>query len=1084
MNQNEIIETANEGKKNIPSTADNAEETVNAIRCIEIVPHIEDSVNENVADSADCDISEYLPPNIFDELNRFATLSRDEVEDKYFFTFRAIVAAKGGYLLIKDNIPTTTAKEYGKNIIAVLKDIGVDNKQYFPEHKLNGGVDSGKFIWCFNINIVIGILSKFKTDYNLVKFNRNSDGSLSVVEENSIPSKDEVQIEVDSVTLPPTVDEVQPTSGTSTVDSTVDEVPTAYRNEDIDTAYLQLTLTDIREGANHVEELPIGDRRGLTLETLKYFDCGFIKNWRHPKNIAQKKPCYPTPRIIVPTASHYEASTILSKRNDSNKKTQHAGQLEVFNIDAINTNQPIIVVEGAIDALSIWQATEGKANVISVCGANNYRTTLLKNLNFTKTVENPLDYSFVIMFDNDNAGRDAAPKLRDELIKMNFPAVIKFLDESTDIKVDANQILMEQGDAALKAKIDDILHSAQVELDALRSEMKQKPKIAEPTPKTESANCDPNKKRITAELKDRINRCDIKQIAERYMTRATKSGYICPECKNGSGTDGTGANVYNNRNDGYQHIGCRKCGNFDKDVFDLIAYYENLDAKGAGFYTALERACEVYGIPYPSELKNYTPTPSYSAYEEKDIPAEYKISADLRKQLFTGDITDIAGAKRLFVLNEDKIRFMTDREKWAYYDGTVWKIGGASNSFVLPYVHKAGEILRRNAKTEHEKKISAGFSSMKKIEYAIKGLKCFNELLITQEDLNQHPHLLNCLNGVVDLETGKLYQHDHKLYLTQKCNAEYHAGVYSTDVDNFLKSILPDEETLAALIRFLGYSLTGKCNEEKALFLRGPGGNGKGTLTSTLLKLFGDYGVAFPIRSLLMTFNSNDAESATPALAKLVDCRLAICEEIPQNKKLDAAKFKQLTGGDAIYYRRLHEEGKVIEQPTHKFIVSGNYDIELSDAGDLGIKRRWLQIPFTQSFIGNCNPHLKDRLIAPAALNGLLSRLVDAAITWYKDGLIESSIMVQARKNYFADQDFVAEFLDNNVVLDEGDFLKLKDLIQRLKEITGTNYSDRALKAMLERTLTEKYGDRVYTKRRDNRVCYFGVSWRQNSSDR
>ena len=480
-------------------------------------------------------------------------------------------------------------------------------------------------------------------------------------------------------------------------------------------------------------------------------------------------------------------------------------------------------------------------------------------------------------------------------------------------------------------------------------------------------------------------------------------------------------------------------------------------------------------------------TPLLDEQAGKILPADLRISSELRKKLFTGDISDVSNAERLFLIHEDRLRYIYDREKWLVFDGQIWKIGGSSNSAVYPYAIRAGKILSTHAKRndDRERRIANAFSTRNRINAAIDLLKGTSASLITQDDLNTHKHLLNCLNGVVDLQTGKLYPNrDPKLLITQMCNAEYHAGEYSQIVDNFFESILPNEDTRAALIRYLGYCLTGCANEEKAVFLRGPGGNGKGTLTQTLLKLFNNYGVAFPIKSLLMQRDS-DAESATPTLAKLQYCRLACAEEIPQGRKLDAAKFKVLTGGDKIYFRRLHEEGAVIENPTQKFIVSGNYDIELSDSSDWGLKRRWIQIPFTQKFTeNNCDLHLKEKLTAPDALNGLLSRLIDAAQSWYANGLFESAEMKIAKLNFFSSQNFIAEFFSENCEFYKTSQITLKEFLKRLTDSEFSlcrAYSDKALRDMIKKFFEDVKG--VSIVKPQNLIAFKGIRWKENNND-
>ena len=305
-------------------------------------------------------------------------------------------------------------------------------------------------------------------------------------------------------------------------------------------------------------------------------------------------------------------------------------------------------------------------------------------------------------------------------------------------------------------------------------------------------------------------------------------------------------------------------------------------------------------------------------------------------------------------------------------------------------------------------------------------------------------------------------------------NAEYRKGYQNEQVTKFLKEVLPDEKTLQALLRFLGYCLTGETREHKALFIHGEGGNGKSVTTKTLLNLFGDYGCGFPIETILSQPRIKDADSATPAFAKLQWRRLAISEEIPAGRKLDFAKFKILTGGDALPIRKLFQEASEIKDPTHKMIFSGNHLPELDDVHDAGILRRWLQIKFEQDFTKKPDTTLQEVLQTDDAKAGLLNILVENAVAWYKDGLIISEKMNQDRDNYFAENDFITEFISEFCDRDPEKSIPLKEFTDKLKkEYTRetTGLSTQALSKMLDRIP-------FITKRRMTKGnAIFGIGW-------
>ena len=421
--------------------------------------------------------------------------------------------------------------------------------------------------------------------------------------------------------------------------------------------------------------------------------------------------------------------------------------------------------------------------------------------------------------------------------------------------------------------------------------------------------------------------------------------------------------------------------------------------------------------------------------------------------LFADGSNALANARRLEYLFGDRLRYLQDTDRWLTYSAGLWSRAPKSqNACLYPFVVHAAEILKANAADEDENKIAATFRG-KNIQYAFNFLKGLDSVIIKQRDLDNHPELLNCLNGVIDLQTGKLMTAAPELLLTQQCAAIY-TGERNPIVEKFLHDIIPDEETLAALIRWLGYCLTGEVSEEKAFLFYGSGGNGKGTLTLLLMSLFYDYATSLPVTAVCEAGRMSDAGAATTELNQLEKKRLAIVEELPQGRKLDTAKFKLLTGGDKIPIRRLHEEFTMID-PTHKIVISGNYRPELTDARDPGLIRRIHGVDFLQHFTDlNRDPHLKKKLLAPDALSGLLTILVDAAKAWYQHGLIFSNAMETSTRNYFAQNDFLSEFIIEFCQYGDGKFIEINSFLKRLKEeypAETRTISDRNLKDMIKR---------------------------------
>lgn len=471
-------------------------------------------------------------------------------------------------------------------------------------------------------------------------------------------------------------------------------------------------------------------------------------------------------------------------------------------------------------------------------------------------------------------------------------------------------------------------------------------------------------------------------------------------------------------------------------------------------------------------------------------PSKLFLTSEQYKQYFRdiSGTSDLDNARRLALILKyqlgDTVRYLSDCDKWANYDEKkgIWIVNSNSKNTALnPQITQAADILSANAKISADDNIANAYKNNRKFSPAVTTLKYNPLITISSQDLDNHKNLLNCENCVVDLQTGKVYQHapciefnGETAHFAQMARAEFRPNYHNDVVEKFLHDIQPDEETLDALLMWLGYGFTGECNEEKFLFMDGDGGNGKGTFTKSVLYIANSYGCSFPVGAILKQ-KSYDVNAATTAFNMLVGKRISISEEIPANEKLDAAKIKLLSGNDPIPIRPLFEEYTVHENPTHTMFFSGNSLPEIGDVHDPGIQRRLRRIQFKQSFRDNPNLHLKQQLLTPDARAGWLSLIVEHAQRWYKDGLPESAEMKQAVKSYYDSQDFISEFISEYCERGRSLFIARKDFLKRLQE----NFP-KETRGLSDRTLTsmvEKIDGINYRRGTGGGYSFFGIGW-------
>lgn len=425
--------------------------------------------------------------------------------------------------------------------------------------------------------------------------------------------------------------------------------------------------------------------------------------------------------------------------------------------------------------------------------------------------------------------------------------------------------------------------------------------------------------------------------------------------------------------------------------------------------------------------------------------AEKLFSDDDYQKYFGGDCSDLDNAIRLENFCGSDVCWLKDDEQWLLYQNGRWQRGSDKPSCLLSLAQKLYAVLSQNAIDADAVKIADCFKQTGKTFAAISFLRGRDSILITGKDLDNHLNLLNCLNGVIDLQTGNFYSHVAKrdALITQQCNAAYYPDATSELVDKFFRDIMPDEETRRGLLRWLGYNITGENCEEKFLLWFGRGSNGKGVLGASLIELLGDYACTLNQRALLRnsTF-SDDANKASTSLNCLEKKRFALSEELPQKAELNVELLKNLTGGDRLAIRQLYREERTIRNYA-KLNLSGNFLPTIENVDDLGLKRRLLQMPFTVQFGGsNGKPidyDLKRKMLLPENLSALLFLLIREAVAWYRrddGGLIISDIMKQATERHLDENNFVAEFIDTGekFVRVKGATVKAKDFIAELSK--------------------------------------------------
>lgn len=156
--------------------------------------------------------------------------------------------------------------------------------------------------------------------------------------------------------------------------------------------------------------------RGISQETAAAYWIGYdpaADPANAPGAMGEERKPYPCGRIIIP----FDKSNYLGRRTDnaeSNKKMLNLGAHQtLFNRAALynKDNQPVFIVEGAFDALSVIEAGGEAIALNSTSGKKEF----IRQLEKQRT-----DNTLILSLDNDDAGQGANAELAEELDRLNI----------------------------------------------------------------------------------------------------------------------------------------------------------------------------------------------------------------------------------------------------------------------------------------------------------------------------------------------------------------------------------------------------------------------------------------------------------------------------------------------------------------------------------------------------------------------------------------------------------------------------------------------------------------------------------------
>lgn len=362
------------------------------------------------------------------------------------------------------------------------------------------------------------------------------------------------------------------------------------------------------------------------------------------------------------------------------------------------------------------------------------------------------------------------------------------------------------------------------------------------------------------------------------------------------------------------------------------------------------------------------------------------------------ELTEHSAALAFTRRHQQNLRYCHTTGAWFVWDGTRW----AKNETRLAFNWARQLVAELSAGAPTKTRVTTGKAAF---AGAVERFAQADEALaVTSAIWDCDPWLLSTPAGTVDLRTGLLRAAEPDDHIT-RCTAIAPSATAACPVWlSFLGDAAgQDQDLISFLQRWFGYCLTGVTREHALLFVYGPGGNGKGVLLTTMAGILGAYATT----AAMDTFTASQGERHPTDLAMLHGARLVMTTETEEGRAWAEARIKALTGGDPITARFMRRDFFTF-QPAFKLTISGNHKPTLRNVDDAA-RRRFNVVPFLNK---PAAPKLDLVETLQTEWPGILRWMIDGCLAWQNQGLDRPRAVLDATAEYFAEQDVLAQWVE------------------------------------------------------------------------
>lgn len=349
-------------------------------------------------------------------------------------------------------------------------------------------------------------------------------------------------------------------------------------------------------------------------------------------------------------------------------------------------------------------------------------------------------------------------------------------------------------------------------------------------------------------------------------------------------------------------------------------------------------------------------------------------------------------------------RSSSDTPAWLEWDGQGWRL-----DVLRGYFSKAIDVTRRAIYWPDAMAMSPStrraINSAGKAKALLQVAGADKRVAMRADVWDANPWLLGIPGGSIDLETGDLREAVKTDYITKRTSVAPARGAHPLFDAVLVRATGGDEKMLGYLWRWFGYMLTGDTREECFLFLHGPGGSGKSTLTSVLTEILGDYAVTAKMETFAETKQQKHAEE----LARLDGARMVLTSETDEGHRWNESRIKWLTGRNKITANYMRANSFEFT-PQFKLLIEGNHRPGLKSVGE-EMRRRIHLVEYAGSIPeGERDKALKVKL--RREYPAILHSMVEGCLEWCQHGLEPPTAIQTYVEEYLEAEDTLGSWLE------------------------------------------------------------------------